>query len=168
MSVFAIARRNTSELDTVVFSAGKNDSAEAVALFNTQDRAAEYIFDAGWGESHTVAEMKSADLFQWMCELDRDGIEYLAIDPTRAPQLEGGLQSMLTIRSELESAGERLCGRIQSLKTESDPAQLQEVALHHCQICGKVFRVRLNEPEPICCDRPAEKATTDTERLENA
>lgn len=167
MSVFAIARRSASELDTVVFSAGKSDSAEAVAVFTDEKRAQKYIFDAGWSESHTVARLESADLFPWLCALDRDGIQYLAVDPTRTLQLQDGLQTMLTIRSELESAGERLCGHIQSLKPASDPALLLEVALHHCQTCGKVFRVRPDAAAPICCGQPAERAAADAERLAN-
>jgi hypothetical protein len=102
-SVFVIAKKGLDFLDTPVFHAGDSGDEEALALFTDRQRAQQYLDRAAWGETDEIGELTSDGLLQWLLEANREGIQYVTINPDRERHLAGEPQSVLV----LEALGDR-------------------------------------------------------------
>ncbi len=105
MATYLIAQKETKQLETVIFS---GDGGEAVAVFTDPKNAQQYIDDAGWAGKYTVATLEPIEFMQWLIQCNRDGVKYMATDPTRAQQESGLKVNSLNIEAQLEHAGRHI------------------------------------------------------------
>lgn len=97
-SYFVITKQGSPELNTSVLSIGDSEE-EAALIFTDSARAMIYLNQAGWMETETVAELKTAEFVRWLDQLRKDGVELLVPDPERIHQEDGIRQSVVTIAS---------------------------------------------------------------------
>jgi hypothetical protein len=161
MSLFAIARRGADQLEVEACSAGPEDR-ETVPVFSDRDAASQYLADAGWGESHRVSEIGVQDLLQWLSTLNRSGVHFLTVNPSWGARDSDRAAPTVDIRSELRSAGERVSEHLRALGRQGDQAGPVEIIVHHCQVCGTIYRIVPGEAAPVCCGQTAARAATDT------
>lgn len=105
MSAFILTNRNVNELETTVFTA---EGGDAVALFTDYKHAQQYLDDANWNESMTVAELDSIRFLEWLLHCYRSGVRSMAIDPRRSEQESGMRITTLEIEAQLEHAGSHI------------------------------------------------------------
>ncbi|HUE70127.1 MAG TPA: hypothetical protein VMP01_04490 [Pirellulaceae bacterium] len=92
---YVIAKRGIGALDTPVFHAGDSGEEEVVVLFTSRQVAQEYIDQAGWGESDEIGELGLSELHGWLLEANRQGIDYVTVNPERQQHLAGDPQPVL-------------------------------------------------------------------------
>ncbi len=114
-SVFVITKKGLDFLDTPVFHAGESGDEEALALFTDRQRTQQYIDRAAWGETDEIGELTSNDLLQWLVEANREGIQYVTINPERDRHLEGEPQSALLLDAIGDKSPERLFQEVNEL-----------------------------------------------------
>lgn len=105
MSTFVIAKKDTEDLETIVFT---GDDGDAVAVFTDSKSAEQYIADADWQEEFTVAELEPIDFMEWLIQCHRSGIEHMATNPVRAEHEEGRSIDTLDIEAHLNHAARHI------------------------------------------------------------
>jgi hypothetical protein len=105
MTTYVLATADRDELETTVFS---SESGDVVAVFTQESKARQYLKDAGWQDDMTVAELTSIDLMEWLIKCHRNGVQLIATDPDRAEQESGVRIDTLTIKDQLEYAGDHI------------------------------------------------------------
>jgi hypothetical protein len=112
MNAFVIAKKNVEFLDSPVFHAGETGGEEAIAVFTTRERAAQYIDDAGWNEEYEVGELRPIQLVRWLATTHEDGTEMVTINPLRKAQLDGAEQRVVYLNEPFAAFAELLSGEI--------------------------------------------------------
>ncbi len=105
MAAYVLANKNTEELETTVFS---SEAGDAVAVFTDQKNAQEYLDDADWNDSMTVAHLNAIQLMEWLIHCHRNGVRLMLTDPRRSEQESGMRLSTLDIEAQLEHAGSHI------------------------------------------------------------
>lgn len=103
MATYVLANKNTTELETTVFS---SESGDTVAVFTDAKKASAYLEDAGWQDEMTVAQLNSVQFMEWLIMCHRNGVKLMATDPLRSEQEAGRKVNTLEIDAQLDQAGE--------------------------------------------------------------
>ena len=112
MNAFVMAKKNAEFLDSPVFHAGETGGEEAIAVFTTRERAAQYIDDAGWNEEYEVGELRPIQLVRWLATAHEDGTEMVTINPLRKAQLDGAEQRVVYLNEPFAAFAELLSEEI--------------------------------------------------------
>jgi|GEM_PF-1357598 hypothetical protein len=112
MNAFVIAKKNAEFLDSPVFHAGETGGEEAIAVFTTRERAAQYIDDAGWNEEYEVGELRPIQLVRWLATAHEEGTEMVTINPLRKAHLDGTEQRVVYLSEPFAAFAELLSGEI--------------------------------------------------------
>ena len=102
MATYLISKKDIEQLETIVFDA---EGGEAITVFTDPKHAQKYIDDAGWSDEFTVATLDNIALLEWLLKCHRDGIRFMATNPTRADQEAGLKIDSLDIEGHLNHAG---------------------------------------------------------------
>ena len=105
MAAYLIARKDINDLETLIFS---GDEGDGVPVFTDQRLAQQYIDAAGWQDEYTVATLEAIDFLEWLIQVHRAGVKFMATDPTRAEHEAGARVNSLDIESQLQHAGEHV------------------------------------------------------------
>ena len=105
MATYLITKKDTEQLETIVF---ESEGGEAVAVFTDPKNAQAYIDDANWSDEFTVATLDSIAFMEWLIKCYRDGVRFMATNPTRAAQEAGSKVDSLDIEAHLKHAGEHI------------------------------------------------------------
>lgn len=108
MPSFVLTSKDSDALQSTVFRAGPAGTKEAVAAFSSQASANQYLNDAEWGDSCTVAELQDADFVLWLCSAYQEGIQFVAVNPRRDDQMAGRPLQVIEIQPRLAEAGARI------------------------------------------------------------
>lgn len=103
-SFFLIAKKHHSDLITSSFTIGEGQE-QAVFIFTDEDKAQQYVQQAQWIETETVAELHAAALLKWLMEVERGGVGEIVVDPDRGQHTEGVHQRVIQIRDLMNSLG---------------------------------------------------------------
>lgn len=102
---FVIAKKDTPDLVTSTFDAGREADEQAVLVFTQEGKARTYLQTAEWLKSETVAELQPAAFLRWMLDSRDHGVELAVIDPDRIHQQDGIRQTVVNIDHLLASLG---------------------------------------------------------------
>jgi hypothetical protein len=105
MAAYVLANKGTDQLETTVFS---SEAGDAVAVFTDPKNAQQYLDDAGWNETMTVATLNAIQLMEWLIHCYKNGVRLMATDPRRSEQESGLRLSTLDIEAQLEHAGSHI------------------------------------------------------------
>ena len=108
MPAYLISRTDAESLETVVFSAGPDGKEEAVAVFTDANCAEQYLIDSGWKGEYTVAIVEPIPFLRWLLQVHDDKVEHLVIDPKHAEQQTGQRLNTLSVKGQLEHAGQHI------------------------------------------------------------
>ncbi len=98
LTFYVIAKKNLADLSSPLVGVG--DSGDQAALIFTEDaKAQEYLQEAEWTESDTVAELDTAAVVSWLAILQKESVKYLVLDPDRVYQDDGMAQTTIPIAS---------------------------------------------------------------------
>ena len=106
MSAFLITKTDSEPLDTPVYAADETD--EIVMVFTCQQTAQRYIDEAKWGGEYTVATLEPIPFLEWLILCYKNGIKFIATDPSRSEQISGQKVSSLSIEDHLIHAGQHI------------------------------------------------------------
>lgn len=104
-SFYVIASKGSSELITNVMHAGPDGEEEAIAVFTQQAKALEYLNQAGWVETDTVAELGPQSFLRWLLKSIDSGPKLVAIDPDRVQQDDKIRQSVMPVSELMKRLG---------------------------------------------------------------
>lgn len=113
MTFFAITQKGEEDFIPPVFYAGQEEGEEAIGVFTTEEKAQQFLNDAGWEETDEVAELEPLDVLHWMLEAYDQGATYLVIDPVHE-HLQDQEQTVLVLEDELNQLTETLASDILS------------------------------------------------------
>lgn len=171
--LFVITAREGSELSTPVFSvdgpAGDSPAGEeGVAIFLTRRAAEEYIANAGWDDTDTVAEITPQAVVKWLVAVRGDGPSVLIVNPRRDEQRSGRSQNVLKIDELLSHLGSIVVARAAEAR-EPLPAVVVAHMITRCPVCGRVEK-RTTSQELLKCHGQtmvAESLETHTVHIES-
>lgn len=103
-SFFLIAKKHQSDLITSSFTIGEGRE-QAVFIFTDEEKAKQYVQQANWLETETVAELHPAALLKWLMEVERGGVSEIVVDPDRGQHTDGVQQRTMLIRDLMNSLG---------------------------------------------------------------
>ena len=105
MATYVISKKDTEQLETIVFDA---EGGEAVFVFTDPKHAQAYIDDADWSGEFTVATLDAISFMEWLIKCYRDGVCCMATNPVRAEHESGLKVDSLDIEAHLHHAGEHI------------------------------------------------------------
>lgn len=105
MAFYVIAAKDAEDLETVVF---ESEVGDAIMFFTDSGLARNYVDEAGWQDSHTVATLESIDFLEWLMKCYRDGVRTMATDPKRSDQDSGLRVNTLDLEAHLTHAGDHI------------------------------------------------------------
>ena len=111
MSIYVIAKKDSELLETIVFAA---EGGDAVAVFSDTSQAETYIEDADWSDSYTVATLSKIDFLEWLIKCHRNGVAFMATNPTRAEHESNLKIDTISIEAHLDEAGEQIAATANS------------------------------------------------------
>ncbi|MCA9085960.1 MAG: hypothetical protein KDA81_18000 [Planctomycetaceae bacterium] len=121
-SIYIIAERDSQDLATPVLEAGRQGAEELIPVFTTSVAASAYLQQAEWLQTEVVAELSPPDFLKWLLTVQERGIPLIAVDPDRVFQEDGMPQSVIDVKTFLDSLGPIVVSRLTSM----DMATLQK------------------------------------------
>ncbi|MEQ9409250.1 MAG: hypothetical protein RIK87_16055 [Fuerstiella sp.] len=102
---FVLAKKDTPDLITSCFNAGRDGDQEAILVFTGELKARRYLQSAEWLTTETVAELQSAALLRWLVAAVDAGVDLVVIDPDRIHQQDGMPQNVMPLQDLLNGLG---------------------------------------------------------------
>lgn len=108
MSFFVVATQNEDDelLDSPLFQS--KDGTSAVAVFLSSESASTFIREAGWGKDEVAAELQPTQALKWLVHAHQQGVDHVAVDPSRDDQLAGKPQRALSLEDPYQAHAELL------------------------------------------------------------
>jgi hypothetical protein len=125
MSIYVIARKGESFLDTPVFHAGSDDDQEAIAVFTEPGLAESYLEDAGWKDEYEVGELRPIQMLRWFAMAYEDGSDLVAINPIRGSQKKGERQHVVDLSEPLKAFARTLRAKLDGTEASTGPHPIQ-------------------------------------------
>jgi hypothetical protein len=145
--LFVVAEKGTPALNTPVFSMA--DGSDAVAVFLTASSAQQYIDDAAWAETDTVAQLTPSAVIEWLVQAKRDGVETVAIGPNRESQENREPLPTVQIDEVLRDLGESAVNELVQSRRSSQTV-LVSYTTYQCLECSGAERKLTGRPVPRC------------------
>lgn len=116
--VYALIRHDRDSAGSAVVHPDEQGNEDALALFTDRNLAVLYLQVARLEEPHEVAALSPPELGEWLVEAKAQGINLVAINPARRPQLHRKPQPVLVLSDQPDFDGEHLYREVVSLADE--------------------------------------------------